>query len=203
MMFQHERLAAYNDALELLEHVRRAVDALPKGCRSFGKRVLVAGSNLVVGIASAIAQPSAGAKRRALRSAILFATKCAALLDVLRKLALIGEEEHSTGKKIAERVARSLSRQVRALDRKQSASNRPAVLDGTPPPEEIRLPQGDKAGAPPQVAADTTPLLPHEGRSNDDATDTDANGGTHVPVPHPVQLLRGRSAAAPLPPMQT
>src|SRR5688500_1625964 len=94
-MLQHERFDAYKHALDLLEHVREvAVDSLPKGSRPLGQRIIAAGSSLVVEIASAVGQPSTAGKRRAFRMAILAATKCAAVFDVLRSLAVIGEDEH-------------------------------------------------------------------------------------------------------------
>lgn len=153
-MLQHERLDVYNRALELLDHVRMiAVDRLPRGSRNFAQRILSASSSLVIDIASAAGHPSVGAQRRAYGAAIHAATKCGAILDVLRHLVLIGENEHLTAKKIVERIVAGLRRRVRALE-----GDRRVDLPRTQTPRRTA-----------ESGGETTSVPPHTTVSSDDA----------------------------------
>ena len=87
--FEHERLDAYNVAIELLSDTDVIARDLPRGRAYLADQLRRAVSSIVLNIAEGAGEYAAADKARFYRMARRSATETAAILDVCRVLALL------------------------------------------------------------------------------------------------------------------
>ena len=82
-MFDHEKLDAYQRAVEFLDLVDRILETTPKGRAHLKDQLDRAATSIVLDIAEGAGEFSPRDKRRFYRMARRSATECAAVLDIL------------------------------------------------------------------------------------------------------------------------
>ena len=111
--FDHERLDVYKVALDLIATVSEIVEALPKGRAYLSDQLNRASTSVVLNIAEGAGEFSAADKARFYRIACRSATESAAILDVCRKLSLVGEAVYGQGREQLLRIVSMLVRLCR------------------------------------------------------------------------------------------
>ena len=92
MPFGHERLDVYQRALDFLVIASEIIEALPRGRSHLVDQLSRASTSIVLNIAEGAGKFSPGDKRRYDLSAAGSGTECAAVLDVLLRLKLLGPQ---------------------------------------------------------------------------------------------------------------
>jgi four helix bundle protein len=106
--FDHERLDVYQKSLDFLVLANDLIQALPRGRSHIADQLERAATSIVLNIAEGAGKFSPGDKRRYYLSAAGSATECAAVLDILLRLALASSQAHEQGKGVLERIVSML-----------------------------------------------------------------------------------------------
>ena len=108
LLSAHEKLDVYAVALDFLVLANGVVERLPRGRSHIGDQLSRASLSIVLNIAEGAGTYSPGDKRRYYLSASGSATECAAILDVCRRLNLVEDATHRSGKEQLDRVVAML-----------------------------------------------------------------------------------------------
>jgi four helix bundle protein len=108
MALNHERLDAYQRALDFLELADRVVQDLPQGRAHLGDQLARASTSVVLNIAEGAGRQGPLDKRRFYVMARGSAMESAAILDILARLQLLSPDAHVAGKAVLERIVSML-----------------------------------------------------------------------------------------------
>ena len=111
--FDHERLDAYQVAIDLVGLADDVVEHLPRGRRYLADQLQRASLSVPLNIAEGAGEFSRKDKKRFYRMALRSATECAAILDVCRRLKLADDSLLSSGREYLLRIVSMLTRLVR------------------------------------------------------------------------------------------
>ncbi len=114
MAFDHEKLDVYQVAIDFLAHADTVAESLPRGRGYIGEQLRRASLSIVLNVAEGAGKFSAGDKATFYLRARGSTTECAAVLDVCKRLSLIGEPSWQEGKAVLERVSQMLTRLVKS-----------------------------------------------------------------------------------------
>jgi four helix bundle protein len=117
MPFDHEKLDVYGVALDFLVIADGVAQGLPRGRSHIADQLSRASTSIVLNIAEGAGKYSPGDKRRYYLSASGSATECAAILDVCRRLDLVDDDVHRSGKAVLDRIVAMLVAMSRRLDK--------------------------------------------------------------------------------------
>jgi four helix bundle protein len=115
-MLDHEKLDAYQRALDFTALASEILAAIPRGHGHLNDQLARASTSITLNIAEGAGKFTAPDKRRHYMMARGSATECAALLDVLLKLSLVDVERHQNGKQMLLRVVSMLVKLCRSLE---------------------------------------------------------------------------------------
>lgn len=113
--FDHEKLDVYGYALEFIVYASTVVEQLPKGRGYLADQLHRAATSIPLNIAEGAGEYSRSDKARFYRIARRSATESSAIIDVCRKLDLLSQESHATGRESLLRIVAMLTRLVRNL----------------------------------------------------------------------------------------
>jgi four helix bundle protein len=122
--FDHERLDVYQRSLDFLVIANDIIEQLPRGRSHLVDQLSRASTSIVLNIAEGAGKFSPGDKRRYYLSAAGSATECAAVMDVLQRLKLIGAQAHSDGKAALERIVSMLVKLAKSMEAAASRAER-------------------------------------------------------------------------------
>jgi four helix bundle protein len=126
-MFDHEKLDAYQRAIEFLDIVDRIVEATPKGRAHLKDQLDRAATSVVLNIAECAGEFSPRDKRRFYRMARRSATECAAVLDIFGRRNHPAAETLREARALLVRVVSMLVRMVHGLPDGRPTAGKPAV----------------------------------------------------------------------------
>ena len=113
--FEHERLDAYQIAIDFVVVADAVGGALPRGRAYLNDQLRRAAGSIPVNIAEGAGEFSGAEKARFYRMARRSATECAAILDVCCRLNLSDEARLATGRSLLLRVVAMLTAMVLRL----------------------------------------------------------------------------------------
>jgi four helix bundle protein len=116
MVLDHERLDVYLMALDFVVFANEVVERLPRGRSHLADQLTRASTSIVLNLAEGAGKLSKPDKRRYYVTARGSATESAALLDVCRRVGLVGEVEHRAGKEQIVRVVSMLIKLAMSLE---------------------------------------------------------------------------------------
>ncbi len=114
--FPHHKLAAYQQALELLLSAKRLSGQLPGGYASFGNQLLRSAGSVVLNTGEGANGRTAGEKRNAFGIARKEAGEAACAAEAVALMGLVRTEDAVAVVKAADRVAGTLTGLVRRWD---------------------------------------------------------------------------------------
>ena len=114
MAFHHERLDAYQLAVEWLVIADGIVQGLARGRSHLADQLTRAATSIVLNIAEGAGKYSKGDKRRYYLSAAGSTTECAAICDACLRLELIPSARHKDSKELLERIMAMLVKLAKA-----------------------------------------------------------------------------------------
>jgi four helix bundle protein len=110
MRFDHEKLDAYQVGLDFIVHADALVGALPRGRAHLAEQLHRAATSICLNIAEGAGEFSIADKVRFYRMAKRSATECAAILDVLSRLAAGEPAQLVQGRELLLRVVSMLTK---------------------------------------------------------------------------------------------
>jgi four helix bundle protein len=110
--FDHERLDAYQVAIDFVALANDVVEHLPRGRAHLADQLQRASLSVPLNIAEGAGEFSPKDKRRFYRMALRSATECSAILDVCRRLDLAQAGVLSSGRDLLLRIVSMLTRLV-------------------------------------------------------------------------------------------
>ena len=110
--FDHERLDAYQVAIDFVAFANDVVEHLPRGRGHLAEQLQRASLSVALNIAEGAGEFSRKDKNRFYRMALRSATECAAILDVCRRLDLAQAEVVSSGRDLLLTIVSMLTRLV-------------------------------------------------------------------------------------------
>ena len=113
--FPHNRLEAYNVALEMAVQAKRLADRIPRGHRSLADQLLRAASSTVLNTAEGANRYTAGAKRQRYSEARSECGEVAAAVELLAALELAQRNECEALLALAGRVGAMLTRLIQRI----------------------------------------------------------------------------------------
>ena len=113
--FPHNRLEAYNVALEMAVQAKRLADRIPRGHRSLADQLLRAASSTVLNTAEGANRYTAGAKRQRYSEARSECGEVAAAAELLVALELAPRDECVALLALAGRVGAMLTRLIQRI----------------------------------------------------------------------------------------
>jgi four helix bundle protein len=125
-MFDHEKLDAYQRAVEFLDLVDRILEATPKGRAHLKDQLDRAATSVVLNIAEGAGEFSPRDKRRFYRMARRSATECAAVLDIFSRRNHPATETLQEARALLVRVVSMLVRMVHGLPDGRAAAGKSA-----------------------------------------------------------------------------
>ena len=114
--FDHERLDVYQTALDFLVLADSTIEQFPRGRSHLADQLQRAAASIVLNIAEGAGKFSKLDKRRYYLSARGSTTECAAIFDILVRLAIISPAAHAEAKQKLERIASMLIKLARSLE---------------------------------------------------------------------------------------
>jgi four helix bundle protein len=108
MSFDHEKLDAYDAAIDLIAIAHDIVCLMPRGHGHLADQLRRAATSVPLNIAEGAGEYASKDKARFYRIARRSATECAALLDVCRKLELLPDAKLATGRDLLLRLVAML-----------------------------------------------------------------------------------------------
>ena len=106
--FDHEQLDVYGLAIDFVAKANNTAEGLPRGRTYLVDQLNRASSSIALNIAEGADEFSPKEKARFYRMARRSATECAAILDVCRRLALLGEDAHLASRELLLRIVSML-----------------------------------------------------------------------------------------------
>ena len=120
--FDFERLDVYTAALDFIATARALKLRLPPGNGDLADQLMRAATSIVLNIAEGTGEWATSEKARFYRMSRRSAFECAAVLDIMRKLALADETELRTGRDLLDRIGAMLTKMVAAVDGRTPAA---------------------------------------------------------------------------------
>ena len=114
--FDHEKLNAYQAAVDFVTLAGEIVRELPRGRAYLADQLHRAAVSIALNIAEGTGEFSSKDKSRFYRMARRSATECAAILDVCQRLVLITSARHEAGQGLLFSIASMLTTMVRNRD---------------------------------------------------------------------------------------
>lgn len=108
--FDHERLDAYQVALDLVVVIDKIVEDLPRGRGYLADQLQRAGTSVPLNIAEGAGEYSASEKGRFYRMAKRSATECAGIFEICKRLQLIEEVQYFKGRELLIRIVAMLTK---------------------------------------------------------------------------------------------
>ena len=115
VVFDHERLDVYQEAVRLLVTADTLVEQLPPGRAYLADQLHRASLSIVLNIAEGAGEFSPSEKARFYRMALRSATECAAIVDASRALGVTDEPTATLARQQLFAIVRMLSRMVQNL----------------------------------------------------------------------------------------
>lgn len=100
ILLDHEKLIAYQIAIEFIVLADVVVEHLPRGRAYLSDQLQRAGLSIALNIAEGAGEYSVDEKARFYRMAKRSATECAGILDVCQSLQLLSEERYGKGREL-------------------------------------------------------------------------------------------------------
>jgi four helix bundle protein len=119
--FDHEKLDAYQTAIEFVVIIESIVKQFPKGRAYLVDQLQGAGSSVALNIAEGAGEFSTNEKIRFYRMARRSATECAGILDICMRLNLIDENLGSKSRGLLLRIVSMLTKMTRISSVTQTA----------------------------------------------------------------------------------
>ena len=120
MPFAHERLDVYQASLDFLVLADGIIEGLPRGRGHLADQLARASTSIVLNIAEGSGKFSGPDKRRYYLSAVGSSTECAAILDVMLRLRLVGADVHESGKAALDRITAMLVKLAKAQEQRET-----------------------------------------------------------------------------------
>ena len=114
MAFDHERLDAYQLAIEFVGRANDAIDALPRGRSYLVDQLQRAALSVVLNIAEGAGRFAPKDKASFYLRARASATESAAVMDVCQKLKLLDQSTTTADKAMLERISMMLTKLIKA-----------------------------------------------------------------------------------------
>ena len=111
----HERLDAYQAAVDFVALAQRIVGEMPSGGGHLGDQLRRAALSIPLNIAEGAGDFASGEKKRFYRIARRSATECGAILDVAERLGHFEEEALEESRRLIHRIVSMLTRMVNSL----------------------------------------------------------------------------------------
>ena len=115
VVFDHERLEVYQDAVHFLVTADTLAEQLPPGRAYLADQLHRAALSIVLNIAEGAGEFSPSEKARFYRMALRSATECAAIMEASRALGVAGEPTAAVARQQLFAIVRMLSRMVQNL----------------------------------------------------------------------------------------
>jgi four helix bundle protein len=112
--FDHEKLDAYQIAVDWIVLAHDLAQALPRGKGNLADQLQRAASSIALNIAEGAGEFSAPEKARFYRMAKRSATECAAVLDVAKRRSAITDQRYAQSRSLLLRIVGMLVKLVRA-----------------------------------------------------------------------------------------
>ena len=108
--FDHEKLHAYQVAIELVVLINEMIKNLPRGNSHLSDQLHRASTSIPLNIAEGAGEFSKNEKIRFYRIAKRSATECASILDICHRLSLIGEKNTTKARDLLIRIVSMLTK---------------------------------------------------------------------------------------------
>ena len=140
--FDHDRLDVYRAAIEFVALANGVVERLPRGRGYLADQLQRASTSIALNIAEGAGEFSGKDKVRFYRMAKRSATECAAILDVVRGLALTDPNALQPGRELLLRIVSMLIRMARSVRVSGTGTGTGTEQSQTEEDAEIGLPHG-------------------------------------------------------------
>ena len=100
VLFDHEKLTVYQDAIEFVILADEVIENLPRGRAYLSDQLQRAALSISLNIAEGAGEYAVDEKARFYRMAKRSATECAGVLDVCQRLRLIEEDRYIKGREL-------------------------------------------------------------------------------------------------------
>ena len=124
VVFDHERLEVYQEAIRFLIAADTIVEQLPPGRAYLADQLRRASLSIVLNLAEGAGEFSPSEKARFYRMALRSATECAAIVDASTALGVAAEPNAALARQVLFAVVRMLSRMVQNLKTRSSSRRR-------------------------------------------------------------------------------
>jgi four helix bundle protein len=111
--FDHEKLDAYQAAIEFIVLIDTVVENLPRGRAYLADQLQRAGASVTLNIAEGAGEYASNEKIRFYRMAKRSATECAGIFDICQRLRIIEEQYYSKGRELLLRIVSMLTKMAR------------------------------------------------------------------------------------------
>ncbi len=108
--FDHERLDAYQAALDMVVLIDQVIEHLPKGRAYLSDQLQRAGTSVSLNIAEGSGEYSSSEKGRFYRMAKRSATECAGIFEICDRLNLIEETRYLKARELLIRIVSMLTK---------------------------------------------------------------------------------------------
>lgn len=112
-MLDHEKLDVYRLSLDFLALVFPLLEQLPRGNAQISDQLRRAALSIPLNIAEGNGKPSRPDRRRFFAIARGSSMECAAVIDILKLMEMIGDDDRSRAKQMLERIVAMLSKMAR------------------------------------------------------------------------------------------
>ncbi len=115
--FDHEKLDAYQAAIDFVILINTVVESLPRGRAYLADQLQRAGASVPLNIAEGAGEFSGNEKIRFYRMAKRSATECAAIIDICQRLKIIDEKIYSKSRELLIRIVSMLTKMAKTFDK--------------------------------------------------------------------------------------